>query len=94
MRQQFAAWSFAEESADPPTPEVLPGFEQALRALRDLAERGMIMYQRPEEHGDAKDNARFQARMWGHEYRNQLDNCDLRVDELGYAWAGCMAMKS
>ena len=88
MRRQFAAWGLAGEPAEPPfAPEVPPGFEQALKALRGMAERGMMMSMRLEENREVPDEDRFQAHMWGHEYRDQLDGCDLRADELGYSWA-------
>ena len=88
MSRQFAAWGFAEEPLEPLfAPEVPQVFEQALKAMRDMAERGMMMSMRLEVNREVPEEDRFQAHMWGHEYRDQLDGCDLRADELGYAWA-------
>lgn len=88
MLQQFAAWGFSEQTIQPPGfPEVPVGHEQALKTLRDMAQRGMLMSMRLEENRSVPDEDRFQAHMWGHEYRQQLDDCDLKADSLGYAWA-------
>ena len=88
MRLQFDAWGFAGEPAEPPcAPEVPAEHEQALKALRDMAQRGMLMSMRLEENRSVPDEDRFQAHMWGHEYRQQLDDCDLKADSLGYSWA-------
>ena len=88
MLQQFAAWGFPEEPAEPPFPPEVPAEpEQALRALRDMAQRGMLMSLRLEENRDIPEEDRFQAHMWGHEYRQQLDDCDLKADGFGYSWA-------
>lgn len=88
MLQQFAAWGFPEEPAEPPFPPEVPAEpEQALRALRGMAQRGMLMSLRLEENRDVPEEDRFQAHMWGHEYRQQLDDCDLKADGFGYSWA-------
>ena len=88
MRLQLAAWGFSWEPAEPPwAPEVPAEHETALKAFRDMAQRGMLMCMRLEENREVPDEDRFQAHMWGHEYRQQLDDCDLKADSLGYAWA-------
>lgn len=88
MLQLFAAWGFAGEPAGPPNaPEVPLGLEQALQEMRRLAERAMLMSQRMEGTGDASGEMRAWAYTWGHDYRRQLDECDLRAEALGYQWA-------
>lgn len=88
MRQLFSAWGFAGEPAGPANaPEVPPGFEQALQEMRRLAERAMLMSQRMEAAGFAEGELRAWAHFWGHAYRQQLDECDLKAEALGYGWA-------
>ena len=88
MRRLFSAWGYTREPAEPPhAPESLRSLEQAIKGMRDLAERGMMMSRRMEAVADAVHEARVYAHMWGHEYRQQLDDCDLRAEELGYTWA-------
>ncbi len=88
MLQQFAAWGFSEQTIQPPDPPEVPaGHEQALYMLRSMAQLGMLMSMRLEENREVPDEDRFQAHMWGHEYRQQLDDCDLKANEYGYAWA-------
>lgn len=88
MLNQFAAWGLEEELPEPPYPPENPeGYEQALKALRGMAQRGMLMCMRLEVNGGLPDRGKYWAHSWGHEYRQQLDDCDLKAEMLGYSWA-------
>ena len=88
MRRLFSSWGYAQEPSDPPhAPEYLQGLEQAVKGMRDMADRGMMMSRRLEAAAGAVNEVRAYAHMWGHEYRQQLDSCDLRAESLGYKWA-------
>ncbi len=88
MRQLFSSWGYEEEPAElPPAPEFFHGLEQAVKGMRDMAERGMMMSRRMEAAAGAANEVRAYGHMWGHEYRQQLDSCDLTAENHGYKWA-------
>ncbi len=88
MLHQFAAWGFDEEFTEPPYPPEIPAeHEQALKTLRGMAQRGMLMSMRLEVNRGLPDGGKYWAHSWGHEYRQQLDDCDLKAEALGYSWA-------
>ena len=88
MRQLFAAWGLAENPADPPrTPEIPSGLEQALKAMRSMEERAMLMYQRFLGEGNPPEEAKAWAYQWEHAFQQQLEACDRLAEKLNYQWA-------